>query len=323
MNRRASTVKTASKDENATLRVLPFPQVDGVFPWDEDLRPAANYAALGERLAERADLFRNPVQGGGLIVVTPDGKHRPIVKGSDLYPVVVDRVHVRIWKDGKSKGGRIPAADLSAMLLSEAFLSQFRPVDLVMPIPMYLPPDFRITEAGYNDGGEGHRILYTGGKPQISDSMGTITKFLDVMFPSKGADRTNAVAAALTVMLRNFWPGGKPVILVTANKSHAGKGTVIDFATGLSKSIAIPYQSEDWAFEHGIADVLEHTPDVAVVNIDNARLGKRDKLIASACLERSLTDPEPFFFFDPSVRSASRTTSSSLPPPTSACSRKT
>ena len=39
MNRRASTVKTASKDENATLRVLPFPQVDGVFPWDEDLAP--------------------------------------------------------------------------------------------------------------------------------------------------------------------------------------------------------------------------------------------------------------------------------------------
>ena len=100
----------------------------------------------------------------------------------------------------------------------------------------------------------------------------------------------------MTVMLRNFWPGGKPVILVTANKSHAGKGTVIDFATGLSKSIAIPYQSEDWALEHGIADVLEHTPDVAVVNIDNARLGKRDKLIASACLERALTDPEPFFF---------------------------
>ena len=52
-------------------------------------------------------------RAAGLILVSPDGKHRAITKGSDLYPVIVDRVHVRLWKDGKSKGGRIPAADLT------------------------------------------------------------------------------------------------------------------------------------------------------------------------------------------------------------------
>ena len=35
---------------------------------------------------------------------------------------------------------------------------------------------------------------------------------------------------------------------------------------------------------------------MGVIVIDNARLGKRDKVIASACLERAITDPMPFFF---------------------------
>ena len=46
------------------------------------------------------------------------------------------------------------------------------------------------------------------------------------------ADRTNTVAAALTVMLHRHWPGQKPVIRVTANRSHSGKGTVSDFFRG-------------------------------------------------------------------------------------------
>lgn len=45
------------------------------------------------------DLFRNPVQGGDLILVSPNGKHRAVTKGSDLYPIIVDRVHVRLWKE--------------------------------------------------------------------------------------------------------------------------------------------------------------------------------------------------------------------------------
>ena len=127
---------------------MPSPPAEDVFTWDEDVGPAKNYAALGNRLAAKGDLSRNPVQGGGLILVSPDGKHRAITKGSDLYPVIVDRVHVRLWKDGKSKGGRIPAADLNAMLLSESFLTKFRPLDLVTSVAMYLPPDFTLTAIG-------------------------------------------------------------------------------------------------------------------------------------------------------------------------------
>ncbi len=278
----------------ATLRIVPSPQTGEEFIWDDDVRPAINYDALGRTLAARGDLFRNSGHGG-LMLIAPDGTHRLITKGSDLYPVIVDRVHVRVHKDGKTKGSRIPAADLNAMLRSETFLGQFPVLDLVVSRPMYLP-GFNLTEPGYNDGGPGHRIYYRGGAPEISDSLDTINKFLDVMEWDSPADRTNAVGAALTVMLRNHWLGQKPIILVTATKSGGGKGTVVDFACATDRSILVPYQSEDWAFERGIAEAIATAPDAGLIVIDNARLGRKDKAIASACLERAVTDPKPFFF---------------------------
>jgi hypothetical protein len=110
------------------------------------------------------------------------------------------------------------------------------------------------------------------------------------------SDRTNTVAAALTVLLRDHWLGGKPVLLVTATKSHAGKDTVIAFASGLARQCSISYQATNWALERSFVGALNHEPDAAVLVIENARLDKRDRHIASAFVERFATDPEPFLF---------------------------
>ena len=263
--------------------------------WNEDGHAAKNYEALGKGLAASGHLYRSAMYGNGLLLVLPDGNHVPIPKGAELFPVVVDRLRVRVFKDGKPKGSTIPAAHLNAMLKSEAFLGQFCAVDCITRIPMYLA-DFRLTAPGYNDGGPGHRIYYTGGQPVVSDSLDTINAFLDVMDFDTPADRTNAVAAALTVMLRNFWPGGKPIIVATATKSHAGKDTVIAFASGVSGSVSISYQATDWALERSLVGALKTSPDAGVVVIENARLDRGDKTIASAIIERFATDPEPLLF---------------------------
>ena len=126
--------------------------------------------------------------------------------------------------------------------------------------------------------------------------METINKFLDVMAFDTPADETNAVAAALTVMLRNFWPGGKPIILCTATKSHAGKDTAICFAAGTHRSVSISYQPTDWAVERSFVGAVKFNPDTGVVVIENARLGQKDTCIASAIIERFATDPEPMLF---------------------------
>lgn len=273
----------------------PTTEVAGDFIWDDGTVAKLNYEALGERLARSGDLFRSPRHGSGLLQLLSNGKHATISKGADLLPVVVDRVRVLVMKDGKVKGSRINAADLNAMLRSEAFLGQFLPVDRLSTVPLYLP-DFALTVPGFNDGGADYRILYSGERPVVSDGLEAVTAFLGVMQFESNADRTNTVAAALTVLLHNHWPGGKPVVLVTATKSHAGKDTIISFAAGTNKAVSISYQATSWAVERNFVGAVKTNPDVAVVVVENARLDGRDKVIASAFLERFATDPEPQLF---------------------------
>lgn len=82
---------------------------------------------------------------------------RSITKGTELLPVIVDRVPVRVQKKGKSKGSKIDAAHLNAMLQSEVFLGHFLPVDQITTVPMYLP-GFVLTKPGHNDGGQDQRM---------------------------------------------------------------------------------------------------------------------------------------------------------------------
>ncbi len=266
-----------------------------VLYWKDDDQAKVNYHNLGQRLSEKGDLFRHANHTIGLMQVLDDGDHREITTAKELSPVIVDRIPVLVIKDGKVKGSRIAAAHLDSMLRAEAFLQCFRKVDIITGIPHFLH-DFSLTKPGFNDGGEGHRFFYAGESPTVSDSTETIEAFLDVMTFADNADRTNAVAAALTVVLRNHWLGGKPIITVTATKSHAGKDTIIAFATNEARSMSISYQSTNWAFERAFVGALNTNPTTAVLVVENARLDRKDRVIASAYLERFATDPRPFLF---------------------------
>ena len=271
------------------------PDNNGELIWNDDDPPAVNYNNLGQRLARSGDLYRGPKYGDGLILQHEDGTTVKIMKGADLAPVIVDRVLVRILKEGKAKGGQIAAAHLNAMLRSRMFLDHFLTVEYVTNTPMYLS-NFSLTHPGYNDGDIGNRILYEGDQPAISDSLDHITAFLEVMDFESNADCTNAVAGLLTVALRNHWPGGKPILVVTATKSHAGKDTVIMFAAGVEQQCSISYQSTNWALERNFVGAIKHNPLTGLVSIENARLDGRDRCIASSFAERFATDPEPLLF---------------------------
>jgi hypothetical protein len=132
--------------------------------------------------------------------------------------------------------------------------------------------------------------------PEIADSMDTITRFLDVMAFETVADRTNAVAAAVTVMLRNFWPGGKPMVVVTSTKSHGGKDTIIEFGCGRTPHTSISYERQDWALQKNFSAMINFNRDLGVVNVENVRLDEGRTFVRSAFLERLLTDPRPVFF---------------------------
>jgi hypothetical protein len=265
-----------------------------VLEWDVDAQPIENYRALGRRLAAAGDLYRRPGYACGLLLAADRPNIEPVVVDNArlLSAIIVDHVRTRVVRNGSSKGTTIPAGHLSTMLASEVFLQQFRPVDDVVRVAHYLP-DFSLLTRGYNDGGAGQRLLYVGPEPRIERSLDAINAFLDVMAFHTAADRTNTVALKLTVTLRNFWLGAKPVGIVTSTKSHGGKDTITSFAAGSTPKVSVDYQSTDWAFRQGLVATLNACPDAGVLTVENARLGSGDKFIASATLERSLTDSAP------------------------------
>jgi hypothetical protein len=285
--------KMPLEDKEITMIETETTEAIDEFLWHEDQHAKLNYETLGERLARTRQLFRS--SEAGLILYTGAANPVPITKGTDLQPVIVDRVNVIVMKEGKIRGNRINASHLNAMLKSESFLGNFPTVDRVTDVPLYLE-DFSLTINGLNGENPGDRSLYFGGEPEIAAGLETINAFLNVMFFETNADRTNAVAAALTVMLHNHWPGGKPIILATGSKSHSGKDTVIAFAAGLHGLVSISYQSTDWALERSFVGAVRNNTDAKVIVVENARLNRSDKVIASAFVERFATDARPQLF---------------------------
>ena len=270
------------------------PLTDGKFKWKVELGAKKNYRRLGDRLAVCNDLYRNGSDGLGLIQVLPTGKTRMITKASELAPVLADRITMVVTKDGKVASEMPQANHLNAMLRSEVFLSRFRAVDEVVRTPYYLD-DFTLVQPGYHDGGPGKRILYLGPIPEISDGMATITAFLDVMDFASSADRTNTVAAALTILLRHHWRGEKPLLLITATKSHSGKGTITEFVRGSVGKADILYEALDWPMLSQLQRQVKLDPDLGVIGFDNVRLdsaGGRGKFIRSAFMESFVTSPQ-------------------------------
>jgi hypothetical protein len=267
------------------------------FTWNDDEPLVTNHLALGGRLAQTGDLYRQPGYAGGLLLAPdqPNIEPKVIQTGKQVASIIADRLRVFVMKNGKLRGNSISLSHLDTVLRSEVFLQQFRPLDGVVKMAQYAG-DFELIRCGYNDYGPGQRFLYVGPSPVVARSPDAIRAFLDVMAFSTNSDRTNAVAAALTVLLRNYWAGAKPVLVVTSTKSHGGKDTVILFARGRTPGWSISYESTDWAFQKAVVAGLNQAADTGVIIVENVRLERHEKQIGSGFLERWLTDPAPLLY---------------------------
>jgi phage N-6-adenine-methyltransferase len=227
-----------------------------------------NADRLGKALVKaHPGLYRTPQ---GLIEALPaQGKIRVIDNARKLAPTLIDHLDLQVVRGGKVVGDLPPERSLNALLGTEHFLGCFKPVDIVTALPVYLP-DYSAAPPGYHDGGPGRRVLYLGPQVPVASSMEAWDNFLAVMDCDE-ASRTNILAAALTVVLRHHWPGHKPLILVTANQSHAGKGTVIEAVRGRVPKAAILYQANDWPMEAALHKQLNAAPDVGLIDLDNVR----------------------------------------------------
>jgi hypothetical protein len=248
-----------------------------------------NFRQVGKRLFSLvAGLFQQA--GAGLLRVV-DQEPRPITTAKELSPLVIDNIRITVTKNGKYHGQRIPSEVLGDMLRSRHFLGNFPEVKEVVTTPIVLS-DNTFSRPGHN---APDAVLYLGPAVTTAQNTDDIHQFLDVMQWASNADRTNAVAALLTVPFRYRFPGGKPLILVTAGKSHSGKGTLVEFIRGKATKVELLYEDNDWPMQKVLHQQLLEVPQAGVINLDNVRTDSsgRAKLIRSGFLESFITTADP------------------------------
>jgi hypothetical protein len=263
-----------------------------LYTWDMNDGLYRNFDRLGQLLASLPGLqLYQTTENDGLIHVASD-KVRRIATAKELAPLLIDNVVIAVIKNGKYHGDRVSEATLGNMLHATSFLRHFKVVRDAVTTPVILLDD-TASRPGYNaeDG-----ILYLGQATAVGSGMDKINTFLDVMEWQSNADRTNAVAAFLTVPFRHRWPGGKPFILVTANKSHAGKTTICEFINiDRTATARIEYGDQDWAMQNQLYTQLMLKPEIGIVSFDNVRTdssGGRTKVIRSGYVESFVTSAE-------------------------------
>ena len=81
---------------------------------------------------------------------------------------------------------------------------------------------------------------------------------------------------------------------MTATKSHAGKGTVIEFIRGNTPKAELLYENIDWPMQRSLQEQLHLNPEIGVINFDNVRIDSsgRAKIIRSGFLESFVTNSE-------------------------------
>lgn len=291
-----ATPRVRSTPTTASTEKRPVESVEAVegqsrkpqYEWQMEAGLDRNFQQVGKLLASLGlPLYRHP--DGGLMMIESHQAQR-ITSAKELAPLLIDNIRIAVTKKGKYTSEKPADGVLNNMLSSRSFLTNFTLVEDVVTTPIVLP-DSTPSQPGFNDQGS---ILFLGQPVTVGKGIPTITTFLDVMEWQCNADRTNAVAALLTVPFRHFFHGGKPLILVSATKSHAGKGTLIEFVRGKTAKAEIAYEDKDWPMQRNLHEQLLQKPEVGVINFDNVRTDSsgRAKLIRTGFVESFITNSE-------------------------------
>jgi hypothetical protein len=279
-------VNTQSETATEAQQACTTPDID--FTWNEDQPPGPQTHKLCKLLAGSGELYRSAE--GELLWLLPGRKPQKIKSSVELEGFIRYKFKIQVIKPGSRNSFVISPSHLTVLLKTRTLQEMLPVVDFVTEVPTY-NSSWQMTRPGYNDGPEGERFYYTGEAVQPKPEPTHIREFLGAMsFKDKSADATNLAGLALTVLLRHMFPGAKPFAVVTANRSHAGKDTALDFAAGRTLRREISYSPADWPMQNEAVSALSD-PAVGFLTIGNIRSGSR--VIESSFIERLVTDPKP------------------------------
>jgi hypothetical protein len=285
-----STTSTSSTDIRA-VEVVEGVEITPRKPqyhWQMEDGLDHNFREIGELLSSLVpQIYRHPDDG---LLLVEDDRPRRISSAKEMAPFLIDNIRISVTKNGKYQSEKPSDTILNNMLSSRSFLNNFKRVEEVVTTPIALS-DLTPSKPGYNSQ---DRVLYLGPAVAIDQGIDTIKQYLDVVEWHGDADRTNAVAAAVTVPFRHRFSGGKPFVLVTATKSHAGKGTLIEFIRGKTAKAEISYEDKDWPMQRNLHEQLLQKPEIGVINFDKVRTDSsgRARVIRTGFLESFITNSE-------------------------------
>jgi hypothetical protein len=264
-----------------------FEGLNVAMEWDTDKPAGPQTHELCKVMAKTGKIYRDPQ--GTLLAIDGDQISK-IQSPVNLEGFLrTNDIVVQVVNGGNPCGLCVPQSDLKILIATLGLQRELPVIDAIINSVTYTA-SWQLTQPGYTDGGEGQRYFYVGKAVTPVRRATRTIEFLNAMSFKTEADKTNALAAALTILLRHMFHGGKPFTCVTANRSHAGKDTVLDFAAGLTKKEEISYEPAEWPMQNNVTSILSD-PFTGVVSVGNIR--RDGEMIESAFLERILTSKDP------------------------------
>lgn len=217
--------------------------------------------------------------------------------GTELHPVSHESFASRLdsvidyfaWS--KDANRLLPGAfpkDVGSLARESWFRRELQQIDLYTRTPVVMPDGDVINSPGYH---AASRVYYEGSEIPILAGTERLDRYLDVVNFMRASDRAAAVAAMLSVLLKPWFAGAKPMVAVVGNQPAVGKSSLaraIGHVEG-DRSDAIGWSSREEELEKQLGTVFARGSQV--VTIDNVRPDprRRDAAIGNTTLESLVT----------------------------------
>jgi len=275
-------------------------------PEEVDHRPEHGYIeyitnsdlvnTLFRRIARALATSRLWFNRGGQIVFIHPAHGLQVVRRGTLNGYLSRFLEIRfLTKSKDSEGneklffkrhGLLPRDMVGMFLEAPQVAAQLKPLRHYTRSPLFDDQWHLVNKPGYHAEAE---MFYDGEPLKPARRAPVLTRVLSEFCWRTPADRVGFIGVLLTAITALIWVGRHPLVVFSANQSGVGKtllarllATILDAAEHL-----VGFHADEEEFEKQLATGTEHGN--RVLGIDNVRLARGAKEIASSVLERCVT----------------------------------
>jgi hypothetical protein len=228
---------------------------------------------------------------GGQIVFIHPIRGLKVVTASTLNGCLSHFLEIRFWaKAGRKlqfkRHGLLPRDLVGPFLEAPQVAQQLKPLRRYTRSPLFDEHWYLGNEPGYH---ADTQMYFDGPAIPPGEQPTILTKALSEFCWRSPADCVNFVGALLTALTILQWPGRHPLVVLGANQSGLGKTLLARLMAWIFDDIEhlIGFHADEEEFEKQLATGIE--PGNRVLIVDNVRLPRGTREVASGVLERCVT----------------------------------